>query len=217
MDVVEVRAQLLHPGFVDGARADVDAQLVALAGVAGVHDPLDHHAVGGDAVLLELPARLLLELAEAPLDAGRVQAREALVRRGPVLVDHVRRQKPHRRGDARIGRNEHVRRPHLERDLRREERPRAALGDEREVARVEALAHGVLLDRLHHRVREDLDGAHGRLLDAHPERRPPDPPRRPCAPGPAGAPSRRRGRPPAAASRARPSRRSPSPPCPPRP
>ena len=59
-----------------------------------------------------------------------------------------------------------ARRPDLERDLRREQRAGAALGDEREVARVVALAHRVLLDRLHHRVGEDLDRAHRRLLDA---------------------------------------------------
>ena len=61
-------------------------------------------------------------------------------------------------------------RPHLDRDRHREQRARPALRDEGEVARVVALAHGVFLDRLHHRVGKDLHGAHGRLLDGHAQR-----------------------------------------------
>src|SRR5688500_14747239 len=54
VDVVEVGAQLLGPGLVDLARADLDAQLVALAGVAGVDDALDDETVGRDPVVIEL-------------------------------------------------------------------------------------------------------------------------------------------------------------------
>ena len=170
VDVVEVRAELLDPRVVDRPRADVDPELVPLAEVPGLDDPLDDDAVGLDPVRCELLARLRLELLEAGLEARRVERRELLVGRRGVLVDHVGRDEAHRRADPGVGRHDDVRRADLDRDRDGEERPRAALGDEREVARVEALPHRVLLDRLHHRVREDLHRAHRRLLDAHPER-----------------------------------------------
>src|SRR5829696_151942 len=68
VDVMEVGAELLRPCVVDRSRADVHPQLVALAGVAGVHHALDHLTVGGNAVLLELAARLLFEFGEAAVD-----------------------------------------------------------------------------------------------------------------------------------------------------
>ena len=64
-----------------------------------------------------------------------------------------------------IARHEHVLDADLGRDLGREERPAAALGDEHELARVEALAHRGLLDRVDHRVHEDAVDAHRGLLD----------------------------------------------------
>ena len=56
MDVVEVGAQLLDPGVVDRPRADVDPELVPLAEVPGLDDPLDDDAVGLDPVRGELLA-----------------------------------------------------------------------------------------------------------------------------------------------------------------
>ena len=54
-------------------RRDVDAQLVALAQVAAVADPLEDDLVGGQAVRLELGARLLLQLFEGALHRRRVE------------------------------------------------------------------------------------------------------------------------------------------------
>ena len=195
------------PGFVDVARRGIDAELVALAEVAAVDDALDEDAIGGNAVLLELGAGLALQVLEHPLQRRPVELRHALIGRRDVLVDRVGREQPHRRGDARVGRHEHPGRPDLERDVRGEQRAGAALGDQCEVARVVALADGVLLDRLHHRVGEDLDGPHRGLLDRHVERRTGpssyavrarsarssiSPPRRPRATASRGSPSRRR-------------------------
>ena len=53
----------------------------------------------------------------------------------------------------------------LRRDLGREERAAAALGDEHEFARIEALAHRRLLDRIDHGVHEDAVDAHRGVLD----------------------------------------------------
>ena len=58
------------------ARRDVDPQLVALAEVAAVGDPLDHHPLGRDAVLLELRYGLRLELLEAPAAARPLELRD---------------------------------------------------------------------------------------------------------------------------------------------
>ena len=66
-------------------------------------------------------------------------------------------------------RHEHARDLELERDVAGEQRPRAAGGDERELARVVAAAHGVELDRLGHPVLLDLQRAERGLLDRHPE------------------------------------------------
>ena len=68
-----------------------------------------------------------------------------------------------------VRRHEHARDLELERDVAGEQRPRAARGDERELARVVAAPHGVELDRLGHPVLLDLQRAERRLLDRHPE------------------------------------------------
>ena len=169
MDVVEVGAELLRPGLVDLAGVDLDPKLVPLAGVASVDDALDNEAFGRNPVRLELPSGLLLELRKAGRERSGIQRRQALIRRRHVLVDHVRGQEAHGRRDARERWDDDVRRPHLDRDLRREERAGASLGDQREVARVESLADGVLFDGLDHGVREDLHRSHRRFLDGHPE------------------------------------------------
>ena len=169
VDVVEVGAHLLDPVVVDRAGGDVDAQLVALAEVAAVADALEEDLVGREAVRLELGPRLLLQLLERALHRRRVELAQPLVDGRDVLVDHVSREQAHGCRHAGVAGHDHPRRAHLERDLRGEERAGAAFGDEGEVARVVALAHGVLLDRLHHRVGEDLHGAVGRLLDRHAE------------------------------------------------
>jgi hypothetical protein len=54
VDVVEVAADALRPGVVDLAGGHVDAELVALAEVAAVGDPVDHDLVRRHAVVLEL-------------------------------------------------------------------------------------------------------------------------------------------------------------------
>ena len=75
VDVVEVGAQLLDPGGIDRSRAAVHPELVALAEVAALGDPLDDDAVGRDAVRLELGERLLLEPLEDELQRRRVELR----------------------------------------------------------------------------------------------------------------------------------------------
>ena len=71
MRVVEVRGHLGRPVGVDRARPRLDPQLVALAQVAAVGHALDHPAVLGDPVGLELVPRLLLELLESRLELCR--------------------------------------------------------------------------------------------------------------------------------------------------
>ncbi len=162
--MASIQALSIVPG------ADVDAQLVALALVARLGDVLEPDLVAVDAVALELRERLGLELRELLLERGTggavgIQRRGHRVRRRDVLVDHVGREQAERRGDARVARHQHVLDADLGCDLGREERPAAALGDEHELARVEALAHRGLLDRVDHRVHEDAVDAHRRVLD----------------------------------------------------
>ena len=85
------------------------------------------------------------------------------------LVLQVGREQARRGEDARVRRHEHARDLELERDVAREQRSRAARGDERELARVVAAPHGVELDRLRHPVLLDLQRTERGLLDGHPE------------------------------------------------
>ena len=102
-----------------------------------------------DAVVLELRERLGLELRELLLE--RRAARPVGVRAPRPSRTTSRRTRRPCRSSSRpsaavmpgIARHEHVLDADLGRDLGREERPAAALGDEHELARVEALAHRV--------------------------------------------------------------------------
>ncbi len=152
-------------------RGRVDAELVALAEVPALGDPLDQDPVGRDAVLLELrraprPRAPRTASAAPPRRASRAAGRSSRRTRRPCRW----RAAPSRRRCPGAAARPPSGVPTSIAICAAHSGPGAALGDEREVARVEALAHRVLLDRLHHRVREDLDGAHRRLLDAHPER-----------------------------------------------
>ena len=166
---VESLLQLLDPGVVDRARRDVEPDLVPLARVAAVGEPPDEPPLLGYPVGVELRDGLGAELVEArgqPLAVERLQ-RVPFGR--DVLVLEVGGEQARRRGDARVRRDDHARDLELERDVAGEQRPGAAGGDERELARVVAAADAVQLDRLRHPELLDLERAERGLVgrEAH--------------------------------------------------
>ena len=146
------------------------AHLVSLPGVAAVGEPSHEAAVVRDGVGVELCDGLRDELVEARSESCALSRLLSAWRSvADELVLEIGREQPGRGEDARVRRHEHARDLELERDVAREQRPRAAGGDERELARVVAAPHRVELDRLGHPVLLDLQGAERRLLDRHPE------------------------------------------------
>ena len=208
MRAVEGVLQRLDPGVVDVAGGHVEAHLVALAGVAAVGEPADEPAVLGHAVRLELGGGLRDELVVAALEPALVERLERVALGGDELVLEVGGEQPGGGDDARVRRDEHAADLELERDVAREQRPGAAGGDERELARVVAAAHRVELDRLRHAVLLDLQRAERGLLHGHAQ------PLGERLPSPCGrrrgraAWRRRAGRGPGAAARAGAARRS---------
>ena len=145
------------------------AHFVSLPCVAAIGEPSHEAAVVRNGVGVELCDGLLDELVEPVGQLWHVEAPERVALRGHELVLEIGREQPRRSEDARVRRHEHARDLELEGDVAREQRPRAAGGDERELARVVAAPHRVELDRLGHSVLLDLKGAERRLLDRHPE------------------------------------------------
>ena len=166
---VEARLQLLDPGVVDVAGGHLGAHLVALPGVAAVGQAPHEAAILGDRVGVELRDGLAGELVEARRELRLVEALERVALGGDELVLEIGREQAGGGEDAGVRRHEHARDLELERDVAGEQRPGAARGDERELARVVAAPHGVELDRLGHPVLLDLQCAERRLLDRHPE------------------------------------------------
>ena len=167
---VEAVGQFFDPGVVDLACRRVEADLVALAGVAAVGKAADQAVALGHAVGLQPCERLRRQLFEARREMGTVEGRERLALGGHELVLHVGRQQPGGRENAGMRRHQDPRDFELHRDVAGEERAGTAGGDEREVARVVAAPHAVELDGLHHAELLDLQRAERGLLQRHVER-----------------------------------------------
>ena len=90
--------------------------------------------------------------------------------RAHIVVAQVREQHAERREHARRAGNDDVADADLARDRDRVQRPRAAIGHEREVAGVEAALGGDALHRVGHGGGGDAQDAVGGLRRAHAER-----------------------------------------------
>ena len=102
---VEGLLQLLHPGRVDLACRDVEANLVALARVATVGEATQQAPVLGDAVLLELGDRLRRHLVVAALQPLPVDPLYRLALGGDELVLEVGGEQAGRRDDPGVRRD----------------------------------------------------------------------------------------------------------------
>ena len=97
---VEALGQLLDPGVVDLARRRIEADLVALAGVAAVGEAADQPVALGHAVCLQPRQRLARKLLEAHGEMVAVERRQRLALGGDELVLHVGGEQAGGREDA---------------------------------------------------------------------------------------------------------------------
>ena len=164
---VEGVLELVDPPLTDLAGGHVEADLVALAGVAAVRQAPHEAPVLRHAVRVELRHGLRRELVVARAQPADVEALERMPLGRHELVLEVGGEEPGRGDDPRVRRHEHARDLELERDVAREEGPGSARGHERELTRVVSAAHRVDLDRLGHAELLDLERAECGLLDRH--------------------------------------------------
>ena len=146
--VVEGGLQRVHGRHAGGY---VHVDLPALAEVAHPERPPRGEVPGRDPLRFEAPAGLRLQPVQLARDLR--ERREAPGKEGAGLHEvllHIGDERPERREVAGAGRHEHPLDLQLLRDERPVHRPRAAVCDEGEVARVVALRHRDLLDRAHH-------------------------------------------------------------------
>ena len=151
-------------------RLHLDRQRAPLADVAHVDLAREADAVLGDALGVEHLARLLLEPRERLLDLGGVDlVGLAAVHLREVVAD-VDEQAAERGGDARVRRHDHGRDHQLLGERRAVQRAGAAEHDERELARVVALADRDQPDGVGHVGVRDLDHRARRVDRVEPER-----------------------------------------------
>ena len=96
---VEGVLQLFHPRVVDLAGGDVEADLVALAGIAAVGEPADEPPLLRHLVGVELRDRVRGELREARREPLAVEGLQRVALRRDVLVLQVGREQAGRRRD----------------------------------------------------------------------------------------------------------------------
>ena len=144
---VERAVHVLHGGE---PRLERHRQLECLADVAHVEARLHAHRGRRKPVLGEAGARPRGELAEEPLQLGELELRRPRHACAHLVVTHVGHQEPERREVARHRRHHHARHPELGGDEGGVERTRAAVGEEREGARVVSPHDGDLLDGARH-------------------------------------------------------------------
>ena len=167
---MEALGQLLDPGVVDLACRRVEADLVALAGIAAVGETADQAVALRHAVRLEPGQRPTGQLLEAHGEMGAVERRQRLALGGDELVLHVGGQQAGGREDTGMRRHQDPRDLQLHRNVAGKQRARAAGGDQGKVARVVAAPHAVELDGLHHAELLDLERAERGFLQRHVER-----------------------------------------------
>ena len=174
--LVEGGLQRVHGRHLRG-RVHVD--LPALAKIAHAERPPRGEVLGRHPLRFEAPAGLPLQPIEFARDLRERREAPGEEGAGPheILLD-VGDERPERREVAGSGRHEHPFDLQLLRDEGPVHRPRAAVRDEGEVARVVTLRHRDLLDRAHHP--RDRDAHHplrGVLVG---QRREPERPDRPA-------------------------------------
>ena len=175
--VLEPRSERREQLPVDRALGQLDLDLPALPAVAelgGAH-PVGLGAAG------ERPHQHRLQLVEARGDRRRVDGVDVEMARADLVELGPREQQPDRAEEARERRDENGRGAELLGEPARVHRTGAAVGDQREVARVATLLRRDRAQRPGHAgVRDPVDPV-GRLEHRQPERRrrraPPPPPR----------------------------------------
>ena len=112
----------------------------------------------------------LLDVGQHLVDGVGVERARLGVAAARELRDHVREERAAGRERAGRGGQQHALRAELARDRDDVEARGAAAGDERVLARVDALRDRDLADRADHVLGRDRQGGVGGLLDAHAER-----------------------------------------------
>ena len=170
-EAVELLVKLVEPlleaadaGRADLVRVDRDGDLVALPVVAHVGGVRDRPRVGRDPLALEPVVRAAAELVEDPGHLGRLGLREQPDVRLGELVAEVGDEIADGAEQAGRRRHEDRERPHQLGDGVCVERPGAAVGDEREVARVVAALDGDEAQRARHVLVHDREDSLRGLL-----------------------------------------------------
>jgi hypothetical protein len=132
-------------------------QLPRLADVAHAERAHERDVRRRQALRAEIRARLGLELAEDPLHLGVVATTRPHEARAHVVAAQVGDEGAEGREVPRRQRHDHPRHLQLVGEQRRMHRAGAAVGDQREVARVVAARDRDLLDRAHHARHRDPD------------------------------------------------------------
>ena len=171
-EAVELLVQLVEPLLeaadadrADLVRVDRDGDLVALPVVAHVGGVRDRPGVGRDPLALEPGVGAAAELVEDPGHLLRLGLGEQADVRLGELVAEVGDEIADGAEQARRRRHEDGERPHQLGDGVRVERPGAAVGDEREVARVVAALDGDEAQRARHVLVHDREDSLRGLLD----------------------------------------------------
>ena len=165
---VEGLHELVAPAGPTGlARRDVEAHLVALAGVPTIGQTAQEAAIFGHGVGIELRDGLRNQLVELGLEARHVEGRDGLALGADELVLEVGCQESRGGDDARMRRYENAWNLELERHVAGEQWAGTAGSDQREVAWVVATTHRVDLDVLCHAELLDLQCTECGLLGRH--------------------------------------------------
>ena len=168
MGDVERLHELVAPAGPTGfARRDVEAHLIALAGVPTIGQTAEEATIFGYRIGIELRDGLCNELVELGLEARGVERCDGLALGANELVLEVGCQESRGGDDARMRRHEDAWNLELERHVAGEQWAGTAGSNEREVAWVVATTHRVDLDVLRHAELLDLQCAECGLLGRH--------------------------------------------------
>ena len=106
--LVEALPNLLELALADDADRKRDFQLVALADVAQIAVADERHAGRFQMIGDELPAQLILHGGDVGIEPIEIDIAADLELGADGIVFQIRGQKPHGRGNARIGRHDHL-------------------------------------------------------------------------------------------------------------
>ena len=168
--LVEALPNLLELALADDADRKRDFQLVALADVAQIAVADERHAGRFQMIGDELPAQLILHGGDVGIEPIEIDIAADLELGADGIVFQIRGQKPHGRGNARIGRHDHLPKAEHGGHFDAVQRARAAERDQRKFARIDALLHRTRTDGIGHVAVDDGEHAFGRLELAHAER-----------------------------------------------